>query len=163
MKKLFSALLVIALLAGIFAVAPAAIDRDDIVQLCDEVIEIELPRLQGFQLPGGAITMYDIRSGGRSKLTPYFSCSAALGLLAGGDVEAAGRYIQWHFDHLERNGTIFDYTIEVEGGGVTETPAYDFDSVDSYAALFLILLDEYTKAGGDRALPEAPREEGKLQ
>jgi len=148
------------ILAGIFALAPAsAIDRDEITRLCDDIIAAELPRLRGFQLPNGAITMYGIRGGGRSKLTPYFSCSAALGLLAGGDIEAAGRYIQWHFNHLEQDGTIFDYTIEVEGGSSTETSTNDCDSVDSYAALFLILLDEYAKAGGDRALLEAHRED----
>ena len=155
MKRVLCALLVFALLAGMFAFAPAALDRDETTRLCDEIIAAELPRLRGFQLSNGAITMYDIRDGGRSKLTPYFSCSAALGLLAGGDTDAAGRYIQWHFDHLEEDGTIFDYTIDVEGENIKETSMNDCDSVDSYAALFLILLDEYAKAGGDMALLEA--------
>jgi len=159
MKRILCALLVIALLAGVFSLAPAAIDRDEITQLCDDTIETELPRLRGFQLPNGAITMYDIRNGGRSKLVPYFSCSAALGLLAGGDVEAAKRYIQWHFTHLEAEGTIYDYTVVVSAdGSITEISTQDCDSVDSYAALFLILLDEYAKAGGDMALLEAHRE-----
>ena len=159
MKKFLCALLAFVLLAGMFSLAPAAMGRGEIAQLCEDVIAAELPRLRGFQLPGGAITMYDIRGGGRSKLTPYFSCSAALGLLAGGDTEAAGRYIQWHFAHLEENGAICDYTIIVEDGSIAEIPANDCDSFDSYAALFLILLDEYAKAGGDKALLEAHRDD----
>jgi len=159
MKKAAVILLIFVLAVGMFALAPAAMDRDEANQLCDEILSMELPRLRNFQLPNGAIPMYDIRGGGQSKLTPYFSCSAALGLLAGGDTEAAGRYILWHFAHLEGAGTIYDYTIRVEDGEITEIPSYDYDSVDSYAALFLILLDEYAKAGGDRALIGAHAED----
>ena len=155
MRKATGALLAIALLLGMFAPAPAALERQAVTGLCDEIIAAELPRLRGFQLPNGAITMYDIRNGGRSRLTPYFSCSAALGLLAGGDFEAAEQYIRWHFAHLEPDGTICDYTIRVEGDAITESSTGDCDSVDAYAALFLILLDEYIKSGGDRTLIEA--------
>ena len=165
MKKFISALLAIALLAGAFVCAPSALS-DETAQLCEEILAAELPRLRNFQLSNGAIPMYDIRGGGQSKLSPYFSCSAALGLLAGGDLAAAESYIRWHFSHLETedinglDGTIYDYTIQIDiDGTITETPAYDYDSTDSYAALFLILLDEYLRAGGDIALLEAHRED----
>ena len=149
--------LVIILLFGLFASSPAAATQA--AQLCDDIISLELPRLRGFRLPNGAITMYDIRSGGESKLNPYFACSAALGLLAGGDLETAEAYIRWHFGHLEESGIIYDYTVRVEGDVVTETSALDCDSTDSYAALFLILLDEYAKAGGSAALLTAHRDD----
>ena len=149
-KNCICSALIVLLLLGLFASFPVAAEQA--AQLCDDILSIELPRLRGFQLPGGAITMYDIRGGGTSQLNPYFSCSAALGLLAGGDMEAAERYIRWHFGHLEETGIIYDYTVRVEEGAITEISSLGCDSTDSYAALFLVLLDEYAKAGGVNAL-----------
>ena len=132
-------------------------DRKKMTDLCNSIINSELPRLKSTQLSNGAIPMYNIKGGGKSRMNPYFACSAALGLLEAGEHEAVKKYINWHFSHLETrdvnglSGTIYDYEITVLGGSISETPLNDYDSTDSYAALFLILLDEYAAKTGDKA------------
>jgi hypothetical protein len=65
------------------------------------------------------------------------------------------RYIWWYLDHLNYpdkhglTGSMYDFYLD-DRGRQTSTEAYD--SVDSYAATFLILLHEYYKRVGNRQL-----------
>ena len=127
-------------------------------RLCNEIIQTEGARLAQYVLPNGAIPMYNISKGGTSKLSPYFSCSAALGLLEAGYSDKVESYIKWHISKLQTkdvsglNGTIYDYDITVNSSGqVTKEEAHnDYDSVDSYSALFLTLLKEYVVKTGKK-------------
>jgi len=143
--------------------------KGEIIALCDDIIKTEGARLAGYVLSNGALPMYNISGGGTSKLSPYFSCSAALGLLEAGYIDEVKSYIKWHIAHLETNdvsglnGTIYDYEITVKNGKITETKLLngegqpDYDSVDSYAALFLTLLKEYVVKTGDKAFVKTYR------
>ena len=94
------------------------------------------------------------------KVVPYFSSIAAWGLLSGTvteeQVAGAGRYIHWYLDHLNTDesdpingdGTIYDYRVHREGEEIGEESTGEYDSVDSYAALFLILAERYAAVGG---------------
>ena len=143
--------------------------KNEIAALCDDIIQTEGARLAGYVLSNGALPMYNISGGGTSKLSPYFSCSAALGLLEAGYINEVKSYIKWHIAHLETNdvsglnGSIYDYEITVKNGKITEAKLLngegqpDYDSVDSYAALFLTLLKEYVVKTGDKAFVKAYR------
>ena len=120
--------------------------------------------LWGQQLSDGAFAVY-AKEDGEVSVNPYFAAAAAIALTAYDGSPEAGervrRYIDWHFAHLNTAeadpnglaGTIFDYRVTVSGGVVTaEEPTGDYDSTDSYAALFLVLLRDYAARYGDEAL-----------
>ena len=88
-------------------------------------------------------------------VVPYFSSIAALGLLSGTvteeQVQGALAYQTWYLDHLndeqqdpvDGRGTMFDYLVTRSGAQVSIQSTGRFDSVDSYAALFLLVADRY--------------------
>lgn len=89
-------------------------------------------------------------------LNPYLNNILAISLLCGrthaGEI---GAYIQWYLDRLNYpdkhgvTGSMYDYYISGEG---KETPGKSYDSVDSYAATFLIMAERYYAVTGDAAL-----------
>lgn len=117
--------------------------------------------LLSLQLDNGAIPFRGVGQG-EATVTPYFSDIAAGALL--GDVAYAPQvaaYIRWHFEHInsaeeDKNavaGTIYDYMLQVEQGRVVrETTDQSYDSIDSYAATFLMLLWRYYETTGDLTL-----------
>lgn len=116
------------------------------------------------QLANGAIAMTPTRSG-KAEVNPYFADIAALSLLNQPDKYAnkVKRYMDWHFAHLNTaqtdpsgvDGTIFDWKYTVSSGTVvleewlTTPPTYD--STDSYAATFLMVVNKYVQQTGDTA------------
>ncbi|WP_338818014.1 hypothetical protein MTCOM_19060 [Moorella thermoacetica] len=104
------------------------------------------------QLASGAvITAYP----GQPKIVPYFGHLALYGLAAWGfSLSRVRAYLDWYLAHLERpdrygvTGTVYDYYLDERGA---EVPAYTYDSSDSYAATFLILVRLYYGISGDRA------------
>lgn len=128
--------------------------------------EEELCRLAGTQLSNGALPMTSLLPGESIRVCPYFSSFAALALLCDPlrYAENVRQYMDWHFSHLNtadkdvnrQDGTIYDYLIRESNGIYTETPLCDgegrptYDSTDSYAALFLVVLAEYAEKTGDR-------------
>ena len=123
------------------------------------------------QLSNGAFAFRSAENGEVS-VNPYFAAAAAIALTAYDGSPQAGervrRYIDWHFAHLntardDKNGlagTICDYRVTVSGGEVTaEESTGDYDSTDSYAALFLRLLWDYAQRYGDAALLTARAEQ----
>jgi hypothetical protein len=73
--------------------------------------------------------------------------------------------MDWHFAHLNTaktdyngvDGTIYDYNVTVSGSKITETIITDsngkksYDSTDSYAATFLMVVQKYVEKTGDKA------------
>lgn len=84
--------------------------------------------LSGLQLESGAFPIYANTSGSES-INPYFSDYVAIALLNRPDLYAENvkKYINWHFDHLNDDGTIYDYYIENN----VEKPKGTYDSTDS--------------------------------
>lgn len=75
------------------------------------------------------------------------------------DVE---QYILWYFDHLNYpdkhglTGSIYDYTLDGMG---RETSTETYDSVDAYAATFIMLLHAYYQKVGNRKILNYYRKE----
>lgn len=121
---------------------------EEILPLFDEVSSYQLRYISSLVSGGGAI----LKDGGNS-VNPYFSNFAALALLTDptiGNIDIVKNYIDWYLGHLngsqkpngqdEIPGSIYDYT----SGGTVSTG--DYDSVDSYAATFLMLVEQLLEA-----------------
>lgn len=108
------------------------------------------------QHSNGAIATYTVSSKGVYTINPYFASIACQGMLEDiGSYGSVKRYIIWHLNHINMTedskgtkGTIYDYVYN----GDTESCNNDYDSVDSYAAVFLSLLRKYVEKTGDKQL-----------
>lgn len=125
------------------------------------IVDTENAWLASTQLSNGALPMTPTKSGSVT-MNPYFADFAALSLLNQADKYASNvkKYMDWHFAHLNTaktdyngvDGTIYDYTISVSNGKVTgESTKKTYDSTDSYAATFLMVLQKYVAKTGDKA------------
>ncbi|KAH0787137.1 discoidin domain-containing protein [Histomonas meleagridis] len=118
--------------------------------------------IQTIQMEDGAILDHIILTYARTRIVPYFSCTAAEGLLVTGNQsyhENVRKFCEWYFNHLNKEGltdryvagSIFDYYYQL----ISEVPEYEIttneemDSEDSYAALFLNLLYHYANLSYD--------------
>jgi len=130
------------------------------------VVDSENAWLASTQLTNGALPMTPARNG-MVKVNPYFADFAALSLLNQADKYAANvkAYMDWHFAHLNTatqdyngvDGTIYDYNVTVKNGTVVKEEILyqgnknSYDSTDSYAATFLMVLQKYAEKTGDTA------------
>ncbi len=123
----------------------------------EALMKSESEYLLSTQLSNGAFAMYPAKEG-ENKVNPYFADYTAMALIKTGETQAVRDYIEWHFAHLNTSGydvngipyTIYDYTAVVKDGQVkSEHASMSYDSTDSYAASFLMLLQEYFEATGD--------------
>jgi len=87
-------------------------------------------------------------------IIPYSIDLMALDLLSHNKKTAVVRdYIEWHLTHLNYpdmhgfTGSIYDWTIDPNG---KQWPLEQYDSVDSYSALLLILVERYMNKTGDQ-------------
>lgn len=90
------------------------------------------------------------------EVIPYTVNIMAIYLLKKGEnIKDIHQYILWYFDHLNYpdsyglTGTIYDYEIRRNG---EERSLNKYDSADSYAATFFLLLYNYYKATGSEKL-----------
>lgn len=121
--------------------------------LYDSIITSQETYLKSLQLNNGAICKWSPAS--TNLVNPYFACFAALALLENpNNAATVKRYCDWHFSALNKtedaNGgiyTIYDYNVN----GETLTSTNDYDSSDSYAALFLMVLEKYLNVTSDSA------------
>ena len=128
------------------------------------IVDSENAWIARTQLSNGALAMTPTNYG-KVKVNPYFADIAALSLLNQPELygDVVKEYMKWHFDHLNTaaedpsglDGTIFDYTYTVKNGVVTleewTTPTPTYDSIDSYAATFLMVVEKYARQTGDAA------------
>lgn len=173
MKEIFSIILsVILSLFGLntdpYDLQPLPEDEITLTQeqiaLFEQIVEGETAWLASLQLENGAIPM-TYTANGTVKMNPYFADFAALALLERSDVYAENvtKYMDWHFSRLNSaetdyngvDGTIYDYTITLSGGKITEESVVmtnghgTYDSTDSYAATFLTVLAKYYEKTND--------------
>lgn len=128
--------------------------------LVQYVFDTETAWIASLQLDNGAIPMTYSETG-ELTVNPYFSSYAALALLDNAELYADNvkAYMDWHFAHLNTaktdyagvDGTIYDHIVTVENGVVVGERMHPrkYDSSDSYAAVFLSVLNKYYKATGD--------------
>ena len=138
------------------------------------IVDTENAWLASIQLSNGAMPMTPTTNG-TVKVTPYFSDFAALSLLNQPNKYAGNvkKYMDWHFSHLNTaktdyngvDGTIYDYNVTVSSGKVTGEAILmsggkkSYDSTDSYAATFLMVLQKYVEKTGDKAYIVAHKSE----
>lgn len=92
--------------------------------------------LKSLQLTSGAI----LKDTGSDTVNPYFSNLAAIAM-SGSDSGLALEYVKWYLDHLNADGSIDDF--QADG----ETSRGSYDSKDSYAATFLIVIEKLVSEG----------------
>ncbi len=138
--------------AGGIRTANLRIDSDsynEMTALRNYVTSFQLAYLRSLQIPSGAIR--DELSD-ESRITPYFANFAALALLTDPteeNVSAVRKYIQWYFSKLNSSvksdnsrevaGSVYDYFLP------GETTLETYDSVDSYAATFIEVLNRFAE------------------
>lgn len=119
----------------------------------NNLIHSEQAWLASLQLSNGALPFRG-RYNGSAYIVPYFSSITAIALLQNTSEykDVVADYFGWHFSHLNDaqadingiSGTIYNYNAEISDGIVQyETTDKKYDSIDSYAAFFLIALWEY--------------------
>ena len=123
---------------------------DTLVSIYDSVIYNQVKYILANQLPTGA---FKDNTESNSRITPYFSSIACRALLKKPSVEnvaAVKKYLIWYMSKL--NGTTNPKTGGTEVPGSVydyfapgETTNGTYDSVDSYAALFLSLMKEFAE------------------
>lgn len=121
-----------------------------------QIKQKEIKEINNLQLDNGSFATYSKIDGRESTVVPYFDCIGMLGLL--NDISSLAnvrKYIQWHFDHINLIedidgyiGTIYDYKVGVDGTEQIDDDSL-YDSVDSYAAMFFVLLENYYEKTGD--------------
>jgi len=134
----------------------------------DQVIASETKYLLSLQLEDGALAEYGVQDDNTAYIMPYFNDFAALGLLDGGtdNADYVKKYMDWYFAHMNTAeqdvsglaGTVYDYNVTLDSSGhiLTEKPHEEvgvgkyYDSTDSYAAMFLAVVDQYAAVTGDR-------------
>ena len=114
--------------------------------------------LIGNQLANGALPMY-LADDGEAVIVPYFSSISTLAILEYSNntksLDAVKKYYDWYFAHLnydgdDGGGSIYDYEAVIKDKEIiSEASRADYDSADSYAALFLISTEKYIEEGGD--------------
>ncbi|MDR1719230.1 MAG: hypothetical protein LBR67_03815 [Dysgonamonadaceae bacterium] len=122
--------------------------------LYNNVTQYQTNYIRSLQIPSGAIKDTESNT---SKITPYFANFACLALLKNPTTEniaAAQKYISWYIGKL--NGTTNPHKggVEIAGSvydyfGETETTNGTYDSVDSYAAVFLMLVREFASLSAE--------------
>lgn len=96
-------------------------------------------------------------------INPYFACVSMSNVLHcepdDEEIAKVRSYILWHFSHINEMdnlgvvGTIYDYRATInDNGEILEETDETYDSSDSYAAVFLILLKDYCEISGDDAI-----------
>lgn len=121
----------------------------DEMEFCQNCLEQEKAWIATQQGEEGIIYLYDLGEDESGSVVPYFSCLAALGMLAGHPGEEEFQFVEdylvWHTEELIKSeGIISDYKVTPEG----LEPKDSYDSVDSYIALYLNLLATYVEKGG---------------
>ena len=135
-----------------------------------DYIKSEADWLLTIQMESGAIGL----TPAKDRIVPYFSHIVALGLakayqLIGDEryIAAVRKWIDWYSAHQNKQpdrfglvGTIYDYYV-VNGTEKYADPP-DYDSSDSYAALFLDVLWRYFELTGDRAFLQSKADAARL-
>ncbi len=93
---------------------------------------------------------------GGNNVNPYLLNVLSGSLVKQGkELKSVRAYISWYFRHMNYpdysglTATVYDYHL---GPGGKELASGAYDSADSYAATFIILLEEYSAAAGDQSL-----------
>jgi len=90
----------------------------------------------------------------RNYIVPYsINLIALTKLKKNSDLTKVKKYMDWVFDNLNYpdkhglTGSIYDFIIDKDG---TEIITEKYDSIDSYSATFLMVLDEYLRLTGNK-------------
>jgi hypothetical protein len=113
-----------------------------------DVVHYQANYLRSLQTASGAIKNTEQSN---SKICPYFANFACMALLKDGapeNITAVKKYMRWYMGRLNDSQNPINRKIEIPGSiydyyGDEEATEYTYDSVDSYAATFLMLAAEF--------------------
>lgn len=125
------------------------------------IIETEANWIASLQQPSGAIVMSRDKTyiwDGKEcyKIEPYFANLAVIAMLenpTSENIDVAKKWIEWYMNHLNSPdyngiyGSVYAYYIDKLDNA--EYSAGTYDSTDSYAATFMMLLKKYYEITGD--------------
>lgn len=127
-----------------------------------EIMNTEQEWIINSQLDNGAFPFRPL-SNNKADVIPYFSTITAMSLLQGNSNDYTNqviKYVEWMLsrlntkdeDYFNIDGTMSNFQIERINNKLVET-TYKYDSVDSYNALFLALVDKvYSKTNDNEFL-----------
>jgi hypothetical protein len=162
MKKLLIILLVITSIAFYFYLDDLKVRvsvLQDEIAFYQKVIDEETTYLKTLQLDDGVIVMYNF-NGETARVVPYFSNLAAYALAKSEEnSDEVVHYLDWYLANLNTSktdkygieGTMFDYDIVVNNGELEYISSEDYDSIDSYAATFLMVVAELYESTEDES------------
>jgi len=135
--------------------------------LLKNFVKEESQYIASLQLPDGAIPNNYVIKGVGSQEIPYFSLLSVLGYIESkSNASVVTKFFDWYINHINTTpdidglvGTIYDYFYTTEGyGEYNSTCSYHYDSVDSYAALFLVAMKKYVQVYNDYSYPRLHNE-----
>lgn len=103
---------------------------------------------------------YMVENPQQNLIIPYHVNLMALDMLRAptvANLRMVKRYMEWYLDHLNYpdlygiTGSIYDYQVFADG---SELSLNEMDSVDSYAASFIMLVDKYSDVANDISFPQ---------
>ena len=126
----------------------------DISTIYNNVVSYQTSYLRTLQITSGAIKDTEESN---SRICPYFANFVCLALLkdpSAENVSIVKKYMQWYVSKLNGTKNPISGNAEIQGSiydyyGVSETTQGTYDSVDSYAATFLMLAMELAKTSGE--------------
>jgi|LGOV01.1.fsa_nt_gb hypothetical protein len=158
-KKIIGVSLVVVIILtlfffGYYSIKKYKIKWQNEINYYQEIKIIEQSWILENQLSNGAFPFGEKRDG-IVNIVPYFSDTAARALLkdkTNQNIIAVKKYMDWHLSHLNTkdtdlygiDGTIYDYSILIKDGEIIKEESKEkYDSVDSYAATFIMVVWEY--------------------
>ncbi len=116
-----------------------------------EIMDIEQEWLINSQLDNGSLPFRPL-SNNKADIIPYFSTISAMSLLHNRTNDYSNqviKYVEWMLgrlntkdeDYFDVDGTMSNFHVELINNKLVEIP-FKYDSVDSYTALFIALVDK---------------------
>jgi hypothetical protein len=149
----FASLLAATIFGAAFTAKPVLAQTAKVSKTEEVVIAAYLKILRASFLPDGAINMTERGPAPTSPvwIAPYFADHVALAILAANDfkknasdVALVGKWIDWRVARQEKGGYWHDFT----GTNAAYKSNGKVDAHDSSAAMFLLVLERYQRAGG---------------
>lgn len=120
------------------------------IEYCQQILLTEQEWIRNHQGERGEIYLNCTQESFTGDVNPYFACQAGMGLLVGEitktNLDIVSDYLSWHTQQLLKyQAEVSNY--QLRDGILVSTGEYD--SIDAYLAVYLNLIAEFARCGGD--------------